>query len=205
MDDIEKAKRAERLVNYANRTNDMRQIKSQQWLIVYYCSLLFAGIIGLTTAIKSTTDIVGSIMFLLTLMIPVFGIRAIIRNHKILVADRIETLEIEKKFYTKLEYHKSEIKPLYVSYWFHWQYWLSFKLAIIVGCCFTLWYLSTRYCISNGIIALLYFIMKILHYKMWLTILITFTLGWIINFTIVCIKKNAIDKFEKIKYYQHHC
>jgi len=120
----------------------MREIKSQQWHIVYYCSLVFAGLIGFSKVIPSLSEKGTIILFLFSLVILVFGIFAVSRNQNLLKKNRRKTLEIEQNFVFKEHFHKGTVKKSYTTYWFHWMYWIPYKIAILVGFAFTLWYLS---------------------------------------------------------------
>jgi hypothetical protein len=200
IEERERQKRAERLVNYENRTNDMREIKSQQWLIVYYCLLLNGGIIGITNVVKDINEVVIFFLAILSYFIALFSCFAIFNNQRILSLDRIETLEIETTFFTKLEYHKAKIDPLYVTYWFHWQYWLAFKLSVVGGSAFTVWYLCNRICLSNTVGSIL----KILFHYRWLFLSIWITISALLSFFILYIQKSARNKFNNIHFYDHH-
>jgi len=201
--DVEKEKRAERRVNYANRTNDMRQIKGQQWLIVYYCLLLFAGIVGLTSVLDKIEGVknwneIGALLLIMALLIPFFGIFAIYKNQKILKADRIETLAIEHKFYTGAEYHKKSISPFYVTYWFHWQYWLPFKVSIIIGAIFTIFFLKERFKIGWGLNNLV----NDLSSHTLLIILLVLAMAVLIIVLVNLSKKKAIDKYHDLLFFR---
>jgi hypothetical protein len=197
LDDIEKESRAERLVNYANRTNDMRQLKTQQWVIVSYSLSLFAGIIGISSIVPNIKDLGGFLLVVMAIIVFCFSIFALIVNQGILTKNRVETIEMEKKFFTKLEYHKKRIKPTYVTYWFHWQYWLTFKISIVIGIILTIWYMRRKFCLRNGTSDFFAFIIINAYLIAPIVIMVLI----VIYLLIKTVKKRALKIFQELHFY----
>lgn len=195
--------REERLTNYSNRTNDMRQMKNKQWLIVYYCSLIYAGIIGISftiqepkvyeTNVLSNNNLIGALFLVIAIFVPIFGIYAICRNQNILKANRIETLKMEHNFHTGSEYHREKIPPLYVTYWFHWQYWLLFKVTILLGSLFSIVFLKKLFYLEKGLTDLINLLSP---YSFYIFIGVFFIIA-VILLTVVLHKKIAFEKYRQ--------
>jgi len=153
MNSHEQEIREERRLSYVNRTNDMRQMKNQQWIIVYYCSLVFVALISFSTKVHSLRDSGALLLFGIALFVTIFGIWALIINQIHLREHRELTLRLERTFLTKQEFHIRPVKPIYLSYWYHWQYWITFKVAILLGLFLTVWILlrNKRLCLKNAL------------------------------------------------------
>jgi hypothetical protein len=175
MDESEKTLQV-RMLQYQNRTNDMRQMKSQQWIIVYYCSLVFAGIIGFASALKSIHPSGLLPLFGVSIFITTFGLWAIINNQILLRDDRRITMELESQFHVNLIRNRKPNR-WYVSYCYHLYYWLMFKLAVLLGLFFTVWILFQKhqfrfnnYCILWVMVALVPSILFVVtRLILWLT------------------------------------
>jgi len=183
---------------YQNLTNDIRALKNRQWLIVYYCSLVFAGLFGFVKTFDEIRTLGIALITFICVGVTLFGILSITRNQILLTDNRFQTLFIEKYFKIKNVMHPNGLPKFYLTYWYHWYDWLLLKIGIIVGFSLIFWYLNKHYCLITGFLELY----KFIQLKKWYIIFACLILGALIVYFIFRARKIDNKQYEKLGFYK---
>jgi hypothetical protein len=144
--DIEQEIRAERRMSYQFLANQIDAIKSHQWSITHYGLLVFAGIVGITTILGDNTNkpnlLLSIMLWVLCTYILVFIIYMLYKYQINLRDNRRESIELETTFERRYKIREKAHIPLrYFNYWYQGQILFSFKLSLVLGWGFTMWYI----------------------------------------------------------------
>jgi len=150
LSDTEKEENAENRMRYQFLAHQIDNYKSQQWSMTYYALLVFAGIIGITTILhKELCGVdyliyLGIIIAILLTFILAFIIYMFWVYQKCLISNRRLTIELEEKFVTYEDIRKLPIPKRYFKYWFQGHILITFKLSIVLGYVFSMWYIFEK-------------------------------------------------------------
>ncbi len=158
-DDLEKEKRAERRMRYPFNATQIDTIKRHQWDMTHYALLVFAGITGITTLLYNNLFEKKEIyeqyrlplaitLIVISTYILIFIFRMLILYQRNLVFNRRESIRIEKEFETVSDIRRENIPPRYFNYWYQGEILFTFKLSIVIGYSFSVWYIIFKLLIN---------------------------------------------------------
>jgi hypothetical protein len=155
-DTVIKIVRDEWLAIHLNLSAEARALKRQQWLVVFYCSLLFAGIVGFMhiqglenlgvgeqwiLRVLSTSVLAAGIFFLSLLQWN-------LRNFRRQIGNIENRFLVRRRYAARLNGWERMLRWGSPRFLFQFPYYILFILAVLTGFLFVHWYLRSAFLIT---------------------------------------------------------
>jgi hypothetical protein len=155
-DTVIKIVRDEWLAIHFNLSEEARALKRQQWLVVFYCSLLFAGIVGFMhiqgfanlgegerwiMRVLSASVLAAGVFFLSLLQWNLRNLRKQIGN----IENRFL---VRRRYGLRLNGWERMLQRESPKFLFQFPYYILFMLAVLSGFLFVHWYLRSAFLLT---------------------------------------------------------